>query len=195
MLKKNPYEAKYQFLINKRESAGLKHFNDSKAFIEYSNDMDNVFKNIEKYNPNKKRKILIVLDDMIADMLSNKKLNMVVIELYIRGRKLNISIVFIKQSHFAVPKNIRLNCIHYFIIKIPNKRELQQIAFTHSSDTDFKDLLKDLNISREAAKISEFSSGKFDKSEYLTGEGVLPSDQRGVIEQVKFTYSPLRKSL
>ena len=102
---KDPYEAKYQFLINKRESTGLKHFNDSKAFIEYSNDMDDIYKNIEEYNPNKKRKILIVFDDMIADMLSNKKLNPVVTELFIRGRKLNISL-------FAVPKNIRLNSTH-----------------------------------------------------------------------------------
>ena len=70
---KDPYEAKYQFLINKRDSKGLKHFNDSKAFIEYSNDMDDVYKRIEKYKPNKKRKILIIFDDMIADMFSNKK--------------------------------------------------------------------------------------------------------------------------
>ena len=69
---KDPYEAKYQFLINKRESTGLKHFNDSKAFIEYSNNMDDIYKNIEEYSPNKKRKILIVSDDMIADMPSNK---------------------------------------------------------------------------------------------------------------------------
>ena len=69
MLKKNPYEAKYQFLINKRESAGLKHFNDSKAFIEYSNDMDDIYKNIEEYNPNKKCKILIIFNDMIADLI------------------------------------------------------------------------------------------------------------------------------
>ena len=70
---KDPYEAKYQLLINKRESTGLKYLNDSKAFIEYSNDMDDIYKNIEEYNPNKKRKILIVFDDMIADMLTNKK--------------------------------------------------------------------------------------------------------------------------
>ena len=70
---KNPYEAKYQLLTNKRESADLKYFNESKAFIEYSNDMDDVYKNIEEHNPNKKRKILIVFDDMIADMLNNKK--------------------------------------------------------------------------------------------------------------------------
>ena len=128
-------------LINKREYTGLKHFNDSKAFIEYSNDMDDIYKNIEEYNPNKKRKILIVFDDMIADMLSNKKLNPIVTELFIRGRKLNISLVFITQSYFAVPKNIRLNSTHYFIMKIPNKQELQQIAFNHSSDIDFKDFM------------------------------------------------------
>ena len=86
-------------------------------------------------------KILIVFGDMIADMLSNKKLNPIVTELFIRGRKLNISLVFITQSYFAVPKNIRLNSTHYFIMKIPNKRELQQVAFNHSSDIDFKDFM------------------------------------------------------
>ena len=95
--------------------------NDSKAFIEYSNGMDDIYKNIEEYNPNKKHKILIIFDDMIADMLNNKRLNPVVTELFIRGRKLNISLVFILQSYFAVPKNIRLNSMHYFIMKIPNK--------------------------------------------------------------------------
>ena len=100
--------------------------------------MDHIYKKIEEYNPNKKRKILIVFDDMIADMLTNKKLNPVVTELFIRGRKLNISLVFITQSYFAVPKNIRVNFTHYFIMKIPNKRELQQITFNHSSDIDFK---------------------------------------------------------
>ena len=69
---KDPYEAKYQFLINKRASTGLKHFNDSKAFIEYSNDMDDIYKNIEKYNPNKKCKLLTVFEDVISDMLSNQ---------------------------------------------------------------------------------------------------------------------------
>ena len=109
---KDPYEVKYQFLINKRESTGLKHFNDSKAFTEFWNDMDDIYKNIEEYNPNKKRKILIFFDDIIADMLINKKLNPVVTELFIIGRKLNISLVFITQSYFAVPKIIRLNSMH-----------------------------------------------------------------------------------
>ena len=138
---KDPYEAKYQFLINKRESTGSKYLNDSKAFIEYSNDMDDIYKNIEEYNPNKKRKILIVFDDMIADMLSNKKLNPIVTEIFILHRRLNISLVFITQSYFALRKSIRLNSTHYFVMKIPNKRELQQIAFNHSSDIDFQDFM------------------------------------------------------
>ena len=103
--------------------------------------MDDIYINIEECNPNKKRKILIAFDDMIADMLSNKKLNPIVTELFIRGRKLNISLVFITQSYFAVPKNIRLNSTHYFIMKIQSKQELQQTAFNHSSDIDFKDFM------------------------------------------------------
>ena len=138
---KDPYEAKYQFLIKKREDVGTKHFNDSKAFIEYSNNMDDIYKNIEEYNPNKKRKILTVFDYMIADMLNNKNLNPIVTELFIRGRKLNISLVFITQSYFAVPKDIRLISKHYFIMKILDKRELQQIVFNHLSDIDFQDFM------------------------------------------------------
>ena len=95
--------------------------------------MDDIYKNFEEYNPNKKRKILIVFDDMIADQT--------VSELFIRGRKLNISIVFITQSYFAVPKDIRLNSTHYFVIKIPSKRELQQVALNHLSNIDFQDLI------------------------------------------------------
>ena len=110
---KNPYESKYQHLINKRESVGINHFNDPKAFIEYSNDMHDVHKNIGDYNPDKENKILIV-SDMIADMIHNKKLNSIVTELFIRGRKLNISLVFITQSYFKVPKDVRLNTSHFF---------------------------------------------------------------------------------
>ena len=138
---KDPYEAKYQFLINKKESTWLKHFNDPKAFIEYSNDMEDVYKNIDEYNIDKEHKILIVFDDMIADMINNKKLNSIVTELFIRGRKLNISLVFITQSYFKVPKDVRLNTTHFFIAKIPNKRELQQIALNHSSDISTKDFI------------------------------------------------------
>ena len=103
--------------------------------------MDDIYKKIEEYNPNKKRKMLIVSDDKIGDMLNNKKLNPIVNELFIRGRKLNVSVVFITQSYFSVPKNIRLNSTNYFFMKIPYKRELQQIAFNHSSDIDFKDFM------------------------------------------------------
>ena len=138
---KDPYEAKYQYLINKREGVGINHFNDPKAFIEYSNDMHDVYKNIDDYNPDKENKILIVFDDMIADMINNKKLNSIVTELFIRGRKLNIYLVFITESYFKVPKDVRLNTIHLFIAKVPNKRQLQQIAINHSSDTSAKDFI------------------------------------------------------
>ena len=79
---------------------------------------------------------------MIADMINKNKLNPVVTELFIRGRKLNISVFFITQSYFKTPKDVRLNSTHCFIMKIPNKRELQQIALNHSSETDFKDFMK-----------------------------------------------------
>ena len=105
---KDPYEVKYQYLINKHEKVGIDHLDDPKAFIEYSNDMRDVYKNINEYNPDKENKILIVFDDIIADMTSNKKLDSIVTGLFIRGRKLNIS-VFIMQSYFKVPKDTRLN--------------------------------------------------------------------------------------
>ena len=235
----------YQYLINKREKVGLDHFDDPKAFMEYSNDMQDVYKNIEDYNPIKKRKILIVFDDVIADMINNNKLNPIVTELFIRGRKLNNSIVFITQSCFKVPKDVRLNSTHFFIMKIPNKRELQQTALNHSSDIDFKDFMQiyknytkepysflvidttlpsddplrfrknlleqyvikimtiedrikddklQYDINRDTAKISALSSGKIDEYEYLTGEEILPSNQQRIIEQAKFTYSPLGKA-
>ena len=179
---------------------------------------------------------------MIADIISNKKLNLIVTKLFIRSRKLDISIVFIAQSYFKVPKDVRLNSTYFFIMKILTKRELQQIVLNHSSDIDFKDFMKifkkcttepysfspnftirqsfkvqkesfeiiynkimtiedkirdekpQYDINREAAKISVLSSGKIDKYEYLTGEEILPSNQQQIIEQTKFTYSPLGKA-
>ena len=101
-----------------------------------------MFMKIDYYNPTKKRKVLIVFDDMIADMEANKKLSLKVTELFLRGRKLNISLVFISQSYFKVSKTMRLNATHYFIMKIPNKRDLQQIASNHSFDIEFKDFVK-----------------------------------------------------
>ena len=102
--------------------------------------MQNVYKNINEYNTDKESKILIVFYDLTADMINNK--TSVVTELFIRGRKLNISLVFITQSYFKVPKDVRLNSTHFFIMKIPNKRELQQIALNHSSDINSKDFIK-----------------------------------------------------
>ena len=153
-----------QYLINKREKVGLNHFNDPKAFMEYSNDMQDVYKNIEDYNPIKKRKVPIIFDDMIADMINNNKLNPIVTELFIRARKLNIPIVFITQSYFKVPKDVRLNSTHFFIMKIPNKRELRQIALNHSSDIDFKDFM---NIYKKCTK---------EPYSFLVNDTTLPSD-------------------
>ena len=160
---KDLYEKKYQYLINKREKVGLNHFNDPKAFMEYSNDMQDLYENIEDYNPIKKRKILIVFDDIIADMINNNKLNPIVPELFIRGRTRNISVVFITQS-YKVPKDVRLNSTHFCIMKIPNKRELQQIALNHSSDIDFKDFM---NIYKKCT-VEPYS--------FLVNDTTLPSD-------------------
>ena len=124
---------------------GINHFNDPKAFIEYPNDVCDVYKNINDYNPDKENNILIVLDDMIADMDHNKNLNSIVTELFIRGRKLNISLVFINQSYFKVPKDVRVNTSHFFIAKISNNGELQKIE-NHSSDISTKDFI---NIHRK----------------------------------------------
>ena len=138
MYAKDPYESKCQFLINKRESTGLKHFTEPKAFTEYSNIMDDVYKNIDDYNPDKENKTLIVFKDMIADMIHNRKLNSIVTELFIRGRKLNTSFVFIFQSYLKVPKDVRLSTSHLFNSEISNKTELQRIVINHSSDINTK---------------------------------------------------------
>ena len=128
-------------MTNERKGVGVNHFKHPKAFIEYSNDMRNVYRNINHYNPDKENKILIVFGDMIADMIQNNRLNSIVTELFIRGRKLNISLVFIIQSYFKVPKDVRLNTTHFFITKILSKRELQQIAINHSSDISTEDFV------------------------------------------------------
>ena len=141
---KDPYKIKHQYLINKSEKLDLKHYDDPKAFIEYSNDMEDVYKNIGEYNFGKKRKVSVVFDDMIADIINNRY--PIVIELFIRDRKLNISIVFITQSYFKVPKDVRLNSTLFFIMKIPNKGELQQIALNQSSDIDPSFLVNDTTL-------------------------------------------------
>ena len=132
-------------MIKKLEDAGIKHFNDSNAFIECSNTMNDVYNNIDDYNPSRKRKILIVFDDMIADIMTNKKFRAITKELFIRCRKVNISLPFTTQSYFSV----RLNSTHYLIMKINNNRELKNIAINHSADIDYKDFMK---IYRECTK-------------------------------------------
>ena len=135
-------EPKYEFLINNREQAGIKNLNDPHAFIEYSNNMDDVPDDINNYNKNRDKKVLIVFDDMIADIMNSKKFKAIIKELFIRCRKLNISIVLITQSYFRTPKDARLNSTHYVIMKIQSKIELQNTAQENSGDIDFKDFLK-----------------------------------------------------
>ena len=142
-------EPKYKILIEKRENAGIKHLNDPNAFIECSNTMDDVYENIHDYNSSRKRKILIAFYDMIGDIMTNKKIQAIIKELFIRCRKLNISLAFITQSYFSVSKDVRLNSTYYLIMKINNKRELQNIAINHSADIDYQDFIK---IYRECTK-------------------------------------------
>ena len=136
---KDPDENKYQYLINKREQAGIKNLNDPHAFIECSNDMNDVLEDINNYTKDRDKKVLI-FDDMIADIMRSKKFKVIVKELFIRCRKLNISIIFITQSYFRTPKDARLNSTHYILMKIGNKRELKSIAEENSGHLDFKDL-------------------------------------------------------
>ena len=164
MYAKDISEPKYEYLITNRENAGIKYLNNSKAFIECSNTMDDTYENINNYNPNRRRKILIVFDDMIADIMTNKKFQSLIKELFIRCRKLNISLVFITQSYFSVPKDVRLNSTHYLIMKINNKRELQNIAINHSADIDYQDFIK---IYRECTK---------EPLNFLTIDTTLPSN-------------------
>ena len=142
MYAKDLEEPKYQLLVDKREKAGLKSLNDPNAFIEYSNTMDDIYENIEDYNKKRKRKVLIVFDDMISHVMSDKKVQQVLKELYIYCRKLNVSLCFLSQSYYSVPKDMRLNRNHYIIFKLNNMRELQNIAVNHPADIDYKDFVK-----------------------------------------------------
>ena len=142
MYAKDLREPKYEFLIKKREDAGIKHFNDPNAFIECSNTMEDVCENINDCKPNRKRKMLTVFDDIIAPIMSNKKFQALFKELSIRCRKLNISSFFVTQSYFSFPKDVRLNSTHYLIMKINPRKELQNIAINHSADIDCKDFMK-----------------------------------------------------
>ena len=137
---KDTDEEKYQYLINKKEQVGIKNLNESYAFMEYSSDMNDVLENINNYNKNRD-----MIDDMIADIMRSEKFKAIVKELFIRCRKLNISIVFITQSYFRTPKDARLNSTHYILMKIGNKKELKSIAEENSGHLDLKDFLEIYN--------------------------------------------------
>ena len=145
-------EPKYEYLVKKREDAKIKHLNNPNAFIECSDTMDDVYENINDYNGISKRKKLIAFYDMIADVMTNKGFQAIIKELLIRCRKLNISLLFITQYYFSVPKDVRLNTTHYFLMKINSKTELQNIAINHLADIDqdfkkiYKECTKDLSI-------------------------------------------------
>ena len=126
---KDIHEPKYEYLINKREQVGTKNLNDPHAFIEYSDDMNDVLDDINNYNnKNRDKKVLIVFDDMIADIEYNKNFKRIIKELFYRARKINVSIVFITQSYFRALKDARLNSTHYILMKIGNKKELKRTA-------------------------------------------------------------------
>ena len=142
---KDLHETKYEYLIIKREQAGIKNLNNPHAFIEYSDDMNDVLDDINNYNKNRDKKVLIVFDDMIADIEYNKNFKRIIKELFYRARKINVSIVFIRQSYFRALKDARLNSTHYVLMKIGNKKELKRIAEEKSGHLDYKDFLKIYN--------------------------------------------------
>ena len=143
-------EPKYEFLIKKREDTGTNHLNDPNPFIECSNTMDGVYENIDACNPSRKKKFNGFVE-MIAAIMANKKFQVIIKELFISCRKVNISLVFITQSYFSVPKDVTLNSTHYLIMKTNSNRELQNIAITHPAHIDYKDFAK---IYRECTKTS-----------------------------------------
>ena len=140
---KDIHEPKYEYLINKREQAGIKNLNDPHPFIEYSDDMNDVLDDINNYNKNRDKKVLIVFDDMTADIEYNKNFKRIIKELFYIARKINVSIVFITQSYFRALKDAR--CTHYILMKIGNKKELKRIAEEKSGHLDYKDFLKICN--------------------------------------------------
>ena len=142
---KDIHEPKYEYLINKREQAEIKNLNDLHAFIEYSDDMNDVLDDIKKYNKNRDKKVLMVFDDMIADIEYNKNFKRIIKELFYRARKIKVSIVFITQSYFRALKGATLNSTHYILMKIGNKKELKRIAEEKSGHLDYEDFLKIYN--------------------------------------------------
>ena len=166
MYAKDLSEPKYELLIKKSENVGIKR----------SNTTDDVYENIDDYNPSRKRKILIVFGAMIPDVLTNQKFQVIIKELFLRCTKLNTSLVFITQSHFSVPKDMRLNSTNYLIMKINNKKELQNITINHFSDIDYKDFMK---IYRECIK---------EPYSFLTNDATLPASDLQIFRKNLFHY-------
>ena len=142
---KDLHKPKYEYLINKRKQAGIKNLNDPHAFIEYSDDINDVLDDINNYNKNRDKKVLTVFDDMIADIEYNKNFKRIIKELFYRAHKINVSIVFITQSYFRALKDARLNSTLYVLMKIGNKKELKRIAEEKSGHLDYKDFLEMYN--------------------------------------------------
>ena len=142
---KDIHEPKYEYLINKGEQAGIKNLNDPNAFIEYSDDLNDELDDISDYNKNRDRKVLIVFDDMIADIEYNKNFKRIIKELFYRARKINVSIVFITESYFRTLKDARLNSTHYIFMRLGNKKEVKRIAEENSGHLDHKDFFKMYN--------------------------------------------------
>ena len=163
-------------MIKKCVNVGIKHYNDPNGFIECSNTMDDVYEKINDYNPIRERKKLIVFDDMIADIMANRRFQAIIKELFIRCRKLNISLVFITQSYFSVPKDVILNSTQYLIMKKNNRKELQNIAIDHSADIDYKDFMK---IYRECTK---------EPFNFLTIDTTLPASDPLCFKKDLFDY-------
>ena len=143
---KDLYEPKYEYLINRNLIISrIKNLDDPHAFIEFSDDMNDVLDDINNYNKNRDKKVLIVFDDMIADIEYNKNFKRIIKELFYRSRKINVSIVFITQSYFRALKDARLNSTHYILMKISNKKELKRIAEEKSGHLDYKNF-KNINL-------------------------------------------------
>ena len=135
-------KARYEFLIKKREDVGIKCCNDPNAFSECSNRMDDIYQNIDDYNPSRKRKILTVFDDMIADIMTNKKFQVIVKELFIRRKKVNISLLFITRSYFPVPKDVIKFNILFDYEDQQQKRITKNIAINHATDIDYNNFVR-----------------------------------------------------
>ena len=175
---KNPYEEKYQYLINKREKVGLDHFNDPKAFTKYSNHIQDVYKNIEEYNPGKKHKVLLVFNNMIADMINNKNLNPVVTTLFISDGKLNIYLAFITKSYFKVPKYVRLNSTYFSLCKFQIKENFIKLPQVIHQMLVLKILWRFMKIHCRTMLPSNPNN----------------NNNNNKIKQTKFTCSPLGKA-